>query len=89
MVGNLFTARVITLTTSYVAVSAATDIVTGTLEVAAGNSGTTYIRGDDGSANVILPKGVPFPFSGVDLSTVYLKGGAGDIVTIIGGGSGR
>jgi hypothetical protein len=43
-----------------------------------------YFRGDDGS-DVPWQKGEWHNFTSVDLSTVFIKGTAGDYVTVIGG----
>ena len=89
MAGNALVAKKIVLTANYVPVTATTHVASGTLLVAADNTGVTYIRADDEVTNVPIPRGVPFSLVGVDLSKVLLKGTADDVVVIIGAASGR
>jgi len=78
----ILVAKNITLTANFVAAGAG--IANFSFVAAADNSGVAYIRGDDGSASVPIPKGVPFRMDSVNLATVFFKGTASDTVTLIG-----
>jgi hypothetical protein len=87
MAGNALVAKTLTLG-AYAPLSTTTKVATGTLYVS-GTAATAYILGDDGLTDVPIPKNVPLPFSGVDLSTIQLKGTSPDLAIIVGAGSGR
>jgi hypothetical protein len=79
-------AKKIVITTAYVAVTTAESYSNAdvTLLAAADNAGVAYVRGDDGATDVPIPKGIPFPLTGVRLSSIFLKGTLNDVVVIIG-----
>lgn len=78
----ILVAKNITLTASFVAVG--TGIGNFSFVAAADNAGVAYIRGDDGSASVPIPKGTPFRMESVDLATVFFKGSVSDTIVLIG-----
>lgn len=79
-----FIARSVTHTGSYQAISGTTIVAAGVLEALAGNSAASYLKGDDGSTDVCIDKGVSFLLTDVDLKTIQVKGTSGDKVIFIG-----
>ena len=77
-------AKKVVLSSTFSAVCGSPMVGCVTIVAAADNSDPAYLRGDDGSTLVPLPKGVPFTLNGVDLGDVFLKGSAGDVVIVIG-----
>jgi len=80
-------AKSVTLTTAFAAITASTTYGSCQLLAPTDNGNVAYIRGDDGSASVPIPKGVAFPLINVNLNEVLVKGstpGTTDKVILIG-----
>jgi hypothetical protein len=85
MAGSNIVQRNITVTASYVALSALFDVYgTVTISCPPANSGTVYFLGDDGEDVPWIP-GEWHVFDHADLRSFQVKGTAGDTVTAIGG----
>ena len=76
--------RKITVTTSYAAMSATSEVCSFTLSAAPANVGTVTILGDTAD-EVPLIAGEWHEFTNIDLADIQIKGTADDIVTVVGG----
>lgn len=76
--------RKIVVTAAYQPLVAARLVGSVTITCAPDNAGQVNFQGDDGS-DVPWAAGEFHSFRSVDLSTVKVKGTAGDVVTVVGG----
>lgn len=81
---NTLINRAITVTTSYVALSSSSETVNVDISCGPGNAGVVYFRDDDGSSDVPWVASEWHRIRNVDLSKIFIKGTASDIVTIVG-----
>jgi hypothetical protein len=76
--------RKITVTANYQPLAAVKTVASVTISTPPANSGTVFFRGDDGS-DVPWIGGEWHTLKSVDLADIYIKGTAGDVVTVVGG----
>ena len=75
--------RTVTVTAEYKPLSTVSLIGSVTISTPPENNGGVFFRGDDGS-DVPWRQGTWFTFQRVDLSTIFVKGLPGDVVSVIG-----
>jgi len=76
--------RTVPVTADYQPLSAVSLVGSVTISTPPGNTGDVVFRGDDGS-DVPWIAGTWFEFFSVDLSSIFVKGTPGDVVSIVGG----
>ena len=82
MAGAAIIAKIITLTGTYQAASATTNIAS--VRVTNEGAATNYMLSDDGQTDVPIKATGQWDFHGVDLANLQFKGTVGQIITIIG-----
>jgi hypothetical protein len=75
----------INLSPAYQALSAAKLIASVTISCPPTNSGTAYLKVGTGGVEVPWVSGEWHAFQNIDISTLYMRGSAPDVVTVIGG----
>ena len=81
MAGKLISRRVI-LATTYIPLADST--LVGSVLLTNEGTNTAYIQGTDVYDDIELGAGKQYEHRGVDLSTIYVKGTAADVITVIG-----
>jgi len=76
--------RQVVVTETYAALTSESLVCSVTISCLPTNAAVVYFRGDDGEDVQWLP-GQWIDFRSVNLANIYIKGTAGDVVTVIGG----